>query len=315
MTGGHGADRYPAIHPAATILLLRERQSELEILMMRRAAAVSFMGGMWVFPGGRLDTADCAPRAVSRVAQPAVAHCLARIGSGARAIAGADQAVGLYIAACREMFEESGVLLARDAQGRCCDAARAAALQSRRKEITTTPAAFIPMLEDGGLFIEADQFIYWSRWITPSAEKKRFDTHFFATEVEADQDVSADLSELTEHTWIRPRDALLAAERGDMRMVPPTLLTLEDLQESFSRHRGVSAMLAAERERPVPPIMPRIVSNEAAVRIVMPWDPQYPEIDGDGCPLYEVPPHFANRRSHLSMSRSARDRPEKKAPG
>jgi 8-oxo-dGTP pyrophosphatase MutT (NUDIX family) len=314
-----GGDRPEAgIHPAATVLLLREQRGKLEVLMMRRSESVSFMGGMWVFPGGRLDAADVAPRAMSRVTQPAAAYCAERIGSGASPIRGAERAVGLFVAACRETFEESGALLARHADGKCCDAVRAASLQNRRAEVTREPAAFVPMLEDANLFVEPERFVYWSRWITPSAEKKRFDTHFFATAIEEDHEITADLSELTEHVWITPREALAAAGRAEMNMVPPTLLTLEDLEESVARHGDVITMLAAERERPVPPIMPRIVADADTVRVVMPWDSQYPDIAGDDwkLDLEDIPRHFTNRRSCIAFSKSQRGRTvNKKAPG
>jgi 8-oxo-dGTP pyrophosphatase MutT (NUDIX family) len=51
----------PAIaHPAATVVLLREAQNGWEVLLVRRNAQLSFHGGAWVFPGGRIDPEDYA---------------------------------------------------------------------------------------------------------------------------------------------------------------------------------------------------------------------------------------------------------------
>jgi cytochrome c553 len=107
------------------------------------------------------------------------------------------------------------------------------------------------MAQEEELYLDADRLVYWSHWITPSVEPKRFDTRFFAIAVPPGQAVSADLSELTHHAWVRPARASEAIERGEIRVVPPTLLTLEDLAESYARHGSLDAMLAAERGRAV----------------------------------------------------------------
>lgn len=52
-------DRTPAIaHPAATVVLLRDGNGDWEVLLVRRNAKLTFHGGAWVFPGGRIDPAD-----------------------------------------------------------------------------------------------------------------------------------------------------------------------------------------------------------------------------------------------------------------
>ncbi len=300
--------------PAATVLLLRDSRGELEVLMMQRAGSVAFLGGMWVFPGGRVDSADSSRRALARVAQPAAAECFARVGCGALPVESLEDAVGLYVAACRETFEESGALLTKRAGVSRYEAAGTESLQATREEITRDPGRFISMLEEQDLFIDAESFVYWSRWITPSLEKKRFDTHFFATAINPDQQISADLSELTRHEWVTPLEALAAAELGKMNMVPPTLLTLEDLHESYTRHGDLNRMLDAERNRSAPPVMPRIAVDREAFRVVMPWDPGYPAIEGEGISLEpdSIPAHLANRRSSVAISRSLRTGAKKK---
>ena len=303
------------MHAAATVLLLREVEAQLEVLMMCRGAGLSFMAGMWVFPGGRVDAAD---------ATAAACRCLAATSAAAdcdhlQTLDGepvpAGQAVALRVAACRETFEEAGVLLARDAQGRPCRAERVEALQARRTAVAGDAASFVTMLEEEELYLDADRLVYWSHWITPSLEPKRFDTRFFAIAVPPEQAVSADLSELTHHAWIRPARASEAIERGEIRVVPPTLLTLEDLAESYARHGRLDAMLAAERGRAVPAVMPRIDASAGELRVVMPWDPGYASAPGEGCvPVGGFPAHLSARRSCivLSAGREARRPAEKK---
>jgi 8-oxo-dGTP pyrophosphatase MutT (NUDIX family) len=291
------------MHSAAPVLLLRELDGELEVLMMRRGAALSFMGGMWVFPGGRVDASDASPALLARVA-PEGRDLRSRTLQSLQGAPLDDQAaMALHVAACRETFEEAGVLLARDAAGARCDAERTARLQARREEVAGNASAFLALLEVENLYLDLAPLVYWSHWITPSLEPKRFDTRFFAVAVPADQAASADRGELTEHAWIRPSRVQEALERRAIRVVPPTLLTLEDLAESHARHGGLEPMLAAERGRATPPIMPRIEPRPDEFRVVMPWDPGYAAVPGEGCvPQGGFPPHLLRRRSCVSVT-------------
>jgi 8-oxo-dGTP pyrophosphatase MutT (NUDIX family) len=293
-----------AIRPAATLLLLRDRGPQVEVLMMRRQRQLSFMGGMWVFPGGRLESADCSASAAARIATNA-----GRTGQSMRSIDGRELpphlALGLRFAACRETYEEVGLLLARHRNGRPLSPSDVHDLQAERSRVADVPGAFIELLASADLVLELDRLVYWSHWITPSLEPKRFDTRFFAIAVPAGQDPSADEQESTELAWLSPRAASDAAERGEMNLVAPTLFTLEDLEESHSRHDTVTAMLAAEQDRPTPAVMPRLAVEAGATRVVMPWDPAYAAIEGEGCAAPEgFPPHLTRRRSSMSLRRN-----------
>ena len=293
---------------AATVLLLRENDAGLQVLPTKRAAGLSFMGGLWVFPGGRMEASDLAPELAARLDQAAIADTGSRMLStdaGAEtASVDLDTARGLLVAACRETFEESGVLLARDRTGAPCPAVRSARLQAERAAVASNAAAFVELLEREDLYLDLAPLVYWSHWITPSLEPKRFDTRFFAIAVPPDQAASADRSELTEHAWVRPARAHEAIERREIRVVPPTLLTLEDLAESHARHGSIAAMLDAERGRATPPVMPRIEVRSDEFRVVMPWDAGYAQVAGEGCePECGFPPHLTRRRSCVSVAR------------
>jgi 8-oxo-dGTP pyrophosphatase MutT (NUDIX family) len=298
------------MRPAATVLLLREDDGELEVLMMRRGAALAFMAGMWVFPGGRVDDADASVDIRARVATEATRGWRNRLRTPDGAPLADEVAFAHYVAACRETFEESGVLLARDRAGVLCDAERAARLQQQRDAIAADADAILSLLEREDLYLDVAPLVYWSHWITPSLEPKRFDTRFFAIAVPPGQVASADRSELTEHAWVRPARLQEALERGELRVVPPTLLTLEDLAESHVRHGSLATMLEAERERATPPVMPRIEARPDAFHVVMPWDAGYDEIAGEGCqPAEGFPGHLLRRRSRLTVARDRSTRP------
>jgi 8-oxo-dGTP pyrophosphatase MutT (NUDIX family) len=301
MTSTHQARPMRA---AATVLLLRESAGQLEVLMMRRGAGLAFMAGMWVFPGGRVDAADATAAIRARVSPDALDSWRGRLRSPLGDPLPDEAALALHVAACRETFEESGVLLARDRHGAPCAAERAARLQPEREAVAGNAAAFVELLEREDLYLDLAPLVYWSHWITPSLEPKRFDTRFFAIAVPPDQAASADLGELTEHAWVRPARLQEALERHEIRVVPPTLLTLEDLGESHARHGTLAAMLEAERGRATPPVMPRIEPRTDEFRVVMPWDPGYAATPGEGClPEGGFPPHLLRRRSCLSVAR------------
>jgi 8-oxo-dGTP pyrophosphatase MutT (NUDIX family) len=292
------------MHAAATVVLLRETDGRLEALMMRRNAGVAFMGGMWVFPGGRLDAADKSPEALARVFPDARGAALPQLATMQGTALDARETAGLHVAACREAFEEAGVLLACTVSGDACDAATVARLGARRDEVTGDATAFARMLEAESLFIDTRPLVYWAHWITPSIEPKRFDTRFFVAPYPVGQAASADLSELTEHAWLEPANAGAALERGEIKLIPPTLITLEDLAECHARHGSLTAMLAAEAGRETPPVMPRIAVASDGVRVVMPWDPGYAGIPGEGCETArDFPAHYTRRRGTHTIAR------------
>jgi 8-oxo-dGTP pyrophosphatase MutT (NUDIX family) len=291
------------MHPAATVLLLREASGELEVLVLRRGAGLSFMAGMWVFPGGRVDPADASPAVCDRLPAGAVRHAREELRTLDGAVVDEAEARALLVAACREVFEESGVLLAREAGGRPCDPARVAALQGRRDEVARDGAAFAALLADEDLYLDVSPLVYWSHWITPSTEPKRFDTRFFAIAVPEGQCASADLGELTHHEWLQPARAPEALASGRIRLAPPTQLTLEDLADSHARHGGLEAMLAAERGRCAPPIMPRVEAAPGELRVLMPWDAGYATAAGDGCEAAGgYPEHLLRRPSRVVIT-------------
>lgn len=183
------------IAPAATLLLLRGCGTRLEVLMLRREAALKFMGGMWVFPGGRVDPSDCTPTAAAQAAESPATE------PGLRALDGSPLpdalALGLRIAACRETWEEAGILLARRRDGGSPDQRQLHALQAERERVTT-PGAFTQRLAAAGLLLDVGRLVSWAHWITPSHERRRFDTRFFTAGMPEGQSASTDGRESTE---------------------------------------------------------------------------------------------------------------------
>jgi len=280
---------------AATVLLLRDSDRGLQVLLTKRAAGLSFMGGLWVFPGGRMEPADLSPELASRADLVSIAETASRmLGMRDGEPIDVETARGLLMAACRETFEESGVLLARPRGGGSdrWRRARFARVSARRREASATAAAFLGLLVDEDLLLDVERLVYWAHWITPPAETKRFDTRFFALPVPEDQEASVDLGELTHHAWLTEEDVATHLASGEMLMAPPTRATLQDLWRSHERHGGLAAMLAAERTRTVPPILPKSSVVEDGFEIVLPWDDRYAQTPGEGCVLLSSYPEY-----------------------
>lgn len=293
----------PVPRHAATIMLLREDGNGLEVLMTRRHENMAFMGGLWVFPGGTLRPEDALPRTLARIADRADVPCL-RLHTLYGTPLAAQDCLSLAVAACRETFEEAGVLLAVDHNGRSCSVETFARLQSDRTTVAARPAQFAVMLEREQLWLDVSQLIYWAHWITPSTAPQRFDTRFFAIDIGPDQAIAADTTETTECRWVNPAAVVDSALACDLPIAPPTLYTLVDLRDSYDRHGSLQSLLAAEAQRGVPPILPKRVEDGTVDTLIMPWDEGYATARGDsGPPALHYPPSLLRQPSRLTMPR------------
>jgi hypothetical protein len=135
--------------------------------------------------------------------------------------------------------------------------------------------------------------VYWAHWITPSFEQKRFDTRFFVLPVPADQEASVDSGEATQHAWFTAGDIRRLVAGGEMKLAPPTDATLQDIWRSHALHGGLEPMLAGERSRAVPPILPRSQPvDDRRFEIVLPWDAAYAQASGEACRVLEQYPDY-----------------------
>lgn len=282
---------------AATVVLLREVKAGAEVLLVRRHSGISFMGGVWVFPGGKQDAADLSGESLATTPRDGRTACAARWLSHPGRAVSADESLGMWVTACRETFEEVGILVARRG-GEPCPPTIVDRLGSLRAPIGERAAAFAEVLSREGLTIDVPALVPWIRWITPSSERTRFDTCFFACALPEGQECVLN-GEATEHRWIAPSEALAAWQRGEIGLVPPTAMTLRDLAASLARHGSVRGMLAAEGSRAIAPLTPKIRVERGAVLLFLPWDRDYPAAPGEGVAPSSVPAGLADAPSRL----------------
>jgi 8-oxo-dGTP pyrophosphatase MutT (NUDIX family) len=190
--------------PASTVLLIRDFQKSIEVFMIKRAAATNF-GNAWVFPGGKVDAEDI---------QRSRENCY-------------------LLAAIRECFEESGVLIAQnnsvilyspDNKGELD------LLKKYQKKINDRKLNFHNFLEKLHLKPAFNKLNFFSHWVTPKTEKKRYSTKFFLAQFPINQLALHDGYEGVESVWITPKKALSLYSEGKFPIILPTIKSLEELK-------------------------------------------------------------------------------------
>ena len=254
---------------SATVVLLRDDpQKGLEVFLLRRHTASAVLGGAYVFPGGKLDAADCAPDLHAHLdVEPHALH---------RALGEPDlpvhTAAGLYVAAVREALEECGVLFAR-----ATDTADVhdASLRQQWQHQLHTGAAFADILRAADLCVDTQHLAPWSRWITPiqpSVTNKRFDTRFFVAVLPPGQAPRHDDIEATDSFWLSPLDALTRYWANEVTLAPPQIMTLASLLP----HRDTASVLKAAQQHIPPLILPEPFDDEEGLRtLCYPGDPRH----------------------------------------
>ena len=202
--------------PAATVLLLRDTHDGIEVLMTRRSLQASFAPGAYVFPGGGIDAAD------------ASCHHLAQ-----RRPTQDDVRLTQAIAAIRESFEELGILLAKDADG------KPVSLQTH--SLLSRSENFAEQCLSHGLTLSANEVYVLAHWVTDRDLPRRFDVPFLVARMPEQQVPVADEKEQFEPVWVSPSLALSRHAAGDFFIIFPTIRTLEKLQN----YTTVDSVLAA----------------------------------------------------------------------
>jgi hypothetical protein len=172
-----------------------------------------------------------------------------------------------------------------------------------RNAVATRAEAFAELLIDADLYLDSSRLVYWSHWITPAAEVRRFDTRFFAIEVPPGLEPGPSDHESTEQRWIRPVDAVAEVNTGLLAAAPPTTFMLENLLECEARDGSVGQVLLAERGREVPPIRPVLAQTAEGLEIRMPWDRDYDPGTAESILRPAVyPAYYTSRPSRLRLN-------------
>ncbi|HEX8127580.1 MAG TPA: MBL fold metallo-hydrolase [Pyrinomonadaceae bacterium] len=196
---------------AAAVILVRETEGDgavPQIFWARRGEHLAFLGGFYAFPGGQRDAED----GETPVDNSADAEHAAMIACAAR-----------------ELFEELGVLVARGA-----DALTKGQLASVLDDLTSERMTFPQLLAHYGLHLDAQDFTYAGRWVTPPFSPRRFDTWFFLVRCPRKQEPRILTTEFESGEWARATEAVARWERSDALVAPPVLHALRVLSDGLN---------------------------------------------------------------------------------
>ena len=242
--------KIPAARPSSTVVLAREAAGAPEVLLVRRHERSAF-GGAHAFPGGVLEAAD------SRVAD----HSVGISAGDADALLDVNGGLDYFSAAVRELFEESGVLLAT--VGR-----RDVDLDAARDSLNDGTLDWQTFVVDNDVQLHFGALHYFSFWITPEALPRRFSTRFFLAAMPDDQDAVHCGGELTDSCWMTAQDALAASGSGSISLHFPSLRT----RESLAGCDSLDALIewAESRARAgVPCMFPEIEKRGSEARVIV----------------------------------------------
>ena len=227
ITGHLNLDGPPVTpRPSATVLLVRDGDP-WELLLVHRPGGADFAPGAYVFPGGTVHEDD-------RLFEDEIAA-----------------------AAIRELFEETGILIARRGRDFAGDADCASA-----RSATARGASFAEAMGELGLEPAFGELVMFARWVTPAQLRRRFDARFYLARLPAGQTIHPQEGEVTDWRWIAPRRAL---ETAEVTLVYATRAVLESVADEpdtlklFARARSL---------REVPVVEPRMARTAKGWEVV-----------------------------------------------
>jgi len=261
----------PLPKKAATVILLKDKEPEgFEVLLLKRHEKSSFMGGNFVYPGGRVDRSDGSME-IGSFSKGMTWEEAQRILGG---MFSPEESFAFWIAALRELFEEAGVLLAHARTGKPLELRardERQRFQDYRKSLQRRKVSICDIARKENLLLGLDQIHYYAHWITPEARSERFDTCFFLARYPSGQEATHDQKETTAGVWLAPRKALEENLTGEINLSPPTLKTLEDL----SRFKSIEDILDSSTKKDIQPVLPILTQISNRPVLIFPWDAEY----------------------------------------
>jgi len=199
------------------------------VLLTQRPKTMPFLGGMYCYPGGSVRKEDSTARMIGR--------CFGLTPEQARKTVSAQlspgEAIGLWVGAVRELFEEVGVLLAVEESGSpfVVDRQRAVRLVQKHAALLHNSLSFLSLLESENIYCDLSSLAYFSHWQTPAQVAIRFDTRFFLAALPGDQIPLSTSEEVAHSLWLTPDHALKLFDHGDLPMIFPTFASLRTLAD------------------------------------------------------------------------------------
>ena len=247
--------------PAATVMLVRDHNEKIEVFMLKRAAKTNF-GGAWVFPGGKLDADDDIIELtdICQGLNDVEASKKLNINSGG---------ITYWVACIRECFEESGILLAYRSDGKLVNKTtkhETKILSETRTKLLKGDLVFLKMLKELNMKLATDQLAYISHWITPTIEKRRYNTRFFVAK-SPNQLANHDGHEGVDSKWISAQEALKMGKAGTFPIIMPTIKSLEFILQFHSTKELLENNKSKKSNR-IPKFEPQFIIEDGKPKLV-----------------------------------------------
>lgn len=251
---------------STVVLVGSSNEAELSVLLLKRNVALEFVGGAYVFPGGKLDDGDYDKAIYERCAGLNDEAASQLLGIG-------HDGLAYFVAAARECFEEAGVLLGvRDGNARSSIEENALEVRELRSRLNRHEMSFLEVLERLDVVLLVDELRYFANWITPAGSPRRYDTRFFMARMPSGQQFTADLDETVSSAWVSPSEALGRYDSGEFKLILPTLKTLEILSDF---ELPDEALQWASNLREIQAVQPKMIMNGEKTEVLLPSDPRY----------------------------------------
>lgn len=245
--------------PAATIMILRDapKSGDLEVFMVVRHHQIDFASGALVFPGGKAAPGDSDPGVRT--------YC-----DGAEGLD--DVQLNLHVAAIREAFEESGVLLARKSgEEALVGPDIVESLDGFRQPLDKGELAILDFLRENDLRLACDMLVPFAHWVTPTMMPKRFDTYFYLAVAPEGQAALHDGKETVDSVWAEPNRLLAEADDGKWTVIFPTRMNVEKLGRSAT----VEEAVATARREPIVTVLPEMTQIDGQPHLKIPAEAGY----------------------------------------
>ncbi len=250
-------DTPPAPIPASTVVIGRDRPGGIEIFMVLRHERSNFASGALVFPGGKIDKTDRQPG-------------LRPFCPGADKVE--DSLLWAMVAAIRETFEESGILLARhNDDDKVVSGSHLASLDCYRNPLNSGELTLMEFLEKENLKLACDQLTLFAHWITPEMAPKRFDTRFFLARAPEGHEGMHDGTESVDSIWISAKEAIGDYKNGKYFIMFPTRMNIQKL----GRNQTMDDALAAAESTEIITVNPWVEERETGPALCIPEEAGY----------------------------------------
>jgi 8-oxo-dGTP pyrophosphatase MutT (NUDIX family) len=266
---------YSPIIAAATIVMLRNGPNGPEVLMLQRLESLNAFGGLWVFPGGKVEAADRVQAGSLQAPQDALrSRDLFSTFTGEYAL---KEEQTSRVAAIRETFEETGLLYAETVEATFSQR-YARHREDWRVAVARDASAFAALLTAEGVQPDLQALHYWIRMVPPRDIPRRFDTDFFLAHAPEGQEPIADLNESMTVRWV----PFTQAEPEQINCAPVTRIVLLELRLRYQQYGSLESFITAARQDPCRILYTRRGLFDGVMYAFFPWDPHYAEVSGDG---------------------------------